>query len=1001
MKKKNNKVYKAIVVSVIALFCSLSINFIVQYFESNAQNSVKQSIQGSIEIKSMLSLIKDAEIEKNDFILTKKYNHLENYNKSINNINLKLYYLSRITETNPAQQENILTLSKLVDTKIIELKNSILLLSQEKNNDTYSFINSDLEKVIDEINRMYSKETKILQKNQRILNILSYLSIFLKIICIIIFIVLIYYSIRIIATIIDDAERRSLIEDLSKSNELSQAILDASDHMIISSNCQCIVTQFNSASEKSLGYTAEEIVGKQTPAIWHDEEEIVKRAKELSKELNRTIEPGFDVFTIKPRNSGPEGQQWTFIRKDKTTFLGHLTVTCIRNKNNEITGYLGIIEDITQRKLSETLLAASEEKFRAMYENSPDAYLIMELEKGKITDCNHMAEKMLNGTKEQILGLTPDQLSPEFQPNGRTSIELAQEKIETTLQNGSHRFDWIHKKISGELFPCDVNVSLINYEDRKVLLVGWRNMEKQKKAEKELEESKNFLKLIFNNSPSILFVKDKDFKLIEANPHFLALYPKNQQNKIIGSTTVESYNEAEAKEFLKNDQKAFDEGYSVATETINTPDGIKRTLYTQKVRFEDGRNNPFILGIATDITEHESELLLLQQMHIIISDIKLNFTDRIQKILEEGCKYFQLPLGIIAEISGNNYKILYTSNNQNFKSGDELHLEDMYSNIKYKNNDIFYSDTSRNNKPSNNSSKKISTFIGAKVIVNSSPFGVIIFSEMRDRDKQFSNREIAMLKHITQWVGFKIAQQNNLLEKNKLINKLSESNEELERFAFVCSHDLQEPLRMIRSFSEKLQIHMAGSFKNDDKGKKYFHFITNGAAQAQELIQDILTYSSIDNDTHSMEEVNPKDLVQVINANMHLNLEERDGKITYDELPILYGNKTQFFQLFQNLINNGIKYQNPYAKPHVHISAIDSGEYWQFAVKDNGIGIEERHLNKIFDVFQRLNRKSLYPGTGIGLSICKKVVQRHGGKIWVESQKNIGSTFYFTILKSN
>ncbi len=808
-------------------------------------------------------------------------------------------------------------------------------------------------------------------------------------------------STQVIVTIVDATERNYLIENLSESNELNRAILDASSHLIISTDCQGIVTQFNSASEELLGYTAEEVVGKQTPALWHDKEEVAKRAEEISKELGENIPPGFEVFTIKPRNIEPERRQWTFIRKDKTTFPVQLTITCIRNENKKVIGYLGVAEDITQRKLSESLLAASEEKFRVMYENSPDGYLIMELDKARITDCNHMAEKMLNGTKEQILGLTPDQLSPEFQPDGRSSNERVQENIKIILKNGFYRFDWTHKKITGELFPCDVNISLINYEDRKVLLVGWRNMEKQKKAEKELQDSKSFLKLIFDNSPSILFVKDKEFRVVEANSLFLSMYPKSQQDKIIGYTTIESYNEDEAKEFLKNDKRAFDEGYSAVTETLITPDGTKRTLYTQKVRFEDGKNTPFILGISTDITEYEAELLLLQQMHNIISDINIDFTDRIQKILEEGCKYFQLPLGIISEISDSNYKLLYTSNNQILKPGEELYLEDMYSNITYEHNDTFYSENLRAPESSNNNSLKSSTYIGAKIIVNEIPFGTIIFSDVKKRKKKFSNREIAMLKHIAQWIGFEITKQNDVLEKNKLINKLSDSNEELERFAFVCSHDLQEPLRMIRSFSEKLQIHMGEYFNNDEKGKKYFHFITNGAEQAQDLIQDILTYSSIDNDTHPMEEVHPQELIDVIKNNLHLSLKERGGRITYDELPMLYGNKTQFFQLFQNLINNGIKYQELDSTPHVHVSIKDSGEYWQFAVKDNGIGIEKHHLTKIFDVFQRLNRKSQYPGTGIGLSICKKVVQRHGGKIWVESKKNIGSTFYFTILKSN
>lgn len=236
-------------------------------------------------------------------------------------------------------------------------------------------------------------------------------------------------------------------------------------------------------------------------------------------------------------------------------------------------------------------------------------------------------------------------------------------------------------------------------------------------------------------------------------------------------------------------------------------------------------------------------------------------------------------------------------------------------------------------------------------------------------------------------------------ERETLIEKLIDSNEELERFAFVCSHDLQEPLRMIRSFSEKLQVHIADDLKDDEKGKRYFHFVTDGAARAQALIADILAYSSIDNDTQNLENFSAEALLQLIQNNQLESDPELQGEITYDKLPELRGNKTQLYQLFQNLINNGMKYHKPGTTPHVHVSVKDTGEHWQFAIKDNGIGMEERHLNKIFEVFQRLHRKSQYAGTGIGLSICKKVVARHGGAIWVESEKDVGSTFYITLLK--
>ncbi len=236
-------------------------------------------------------------------------------------------------------------------------------------------------------------------------------------------------------------------------------------------------------------------------------------------------------------------------------------------------------------------------------------------------------------------------------------------------------------------------------------------------------------------------------------------------------------------------------------------------------------------------------------------------------------------------------------------------------------------------------------------------------------------------------------------EREALIERLTDSNEELERFAYVCSHDLQEPLRMIRSFSDKLQTHIHDKLIGDEKGARYFKFVMDGAIRAQNLIDDILNYSSLDRDTLRHEEFSATELVKSAIDNIQVNLEEHKGSITYGELPQLVGNKAQIYQLFQNLINNGLKYHKPNTKPHIHIGVESKETHWKFWVSDNGIGMKQRHIKKIFDVFQRLHSRDEYAGTGIGLSICKKVIERHGGKIWVDSEPGEGSTFYFTLPK--
>jgi signal transduction histidine kinase len=237
-------------------------------------------------------------------------------------------------------------------------------------------------------------------------------------------------------------------------------------------------------------------------------------------------------------------------------------------------------------------------------------------------------------------------------------------------------------------------------------------------------------------------------------------------------------------------------------------------------------------------------------------------------------------------------------------------------------------------------------------------------------------------------------------EKDVLVDKLLHSNEELARFAYICSHDLQEPLRMIRSFSQRLQMHLGTTLETDEKGQKYFRFITDGAERAQTLIQDILSYSQLDQTTKPLEAVDLNNLVKTIAENVDLHHPSQDRVIvSYDKLPIVHGNKSQLYQLLQNLVNNGLKYQAPNAQAKVHISAIELSGAWEFTVIDNGIGIAPEYQNQIFNVFKRLHRRTEYSGTGIGLAICKKVVERHGGEIWVKSEEGKGSAFAFTLPK--
>ncbi len=224
--------------------------------------------------------------------------------------------------------------------------------------------------------------------------------------------------------------------------------------------------------------------------------------------------------------------------------------------------------------------------------------------------------------------------------------------------------------------------------------------------------------------------------------------------------------------------------------------------------------------------------------------------------------------------------------------------------------------------------------------------------------------------------------------------ELARSNTDLEQFAYIASHDLQEPLRMVSSYVQLLAQRYRG--KLDSDADEFINFAVDGANRMQKLIKDLLAFSRIGRRGKPFEPVECETLLIQVLTNLQLVADENGVAISHDPLPTIMADNSQVFQLLQNLISNAIKFHGQ-EQPNVHISAKENQEQWVFSVRDNGIGIEPRQLERIFMIFQRLHTAQEYPGTGIGLAVCQRIVERHDGQIWVESQPGQGSTFYFTI----
>ena len=237
----------------------------------------------------------------------------------------------------------------------------------------------------------------------------------------------------------------------------------------------------------------------------------------------------------------------------------------------------------------------------------------------------------------------------------------------------------------------------------------------------------------------------------------------------------------------------------------------------------------------------------------------------------------------------------------------------------------------------------------------------------------------------------------DITERKRVEEDLRRSNSELEQFAYVASHDLQEPLRMITAYTQLLSERYKG--KLDAQADKFIHFAVDGAQRMQSLIEDLLAYARVATRGQPLELIDSGMPFSMALSNLSLAVQESSAVVSTEKFPQIRADAAQLMLLFQNLIGNALKFRKEGEPPRIHVAIADGVGEWIFSVKDNGIGIDRKYSDKIFVIFQRLHTRDKYPGTGIGLAICKRIVERHGGRIWFESEPGEGTTFHFTMPK--
>ena len=770
-----------------------------------------------------------------------------------------------------------------------------------------------------------------------------------------------------------------------------------------------------------LGYSREEIVGKSGYAIFTEESIVKTKSKiELRK---KGVSDSYEVQIIKKNNEIIDvkifGQP---LFNSHNQYIGSIAIIRdiskekqledeLRRTNEELEAKVQkrtreltisnyqMVNEIKERRLAEIAVKNSEKRFRDLFYSSPEGVFVEDFE-GKILDLNEAGAKLHGYTRDEMIGLNVKKFSPpeDFQNFDNRQDQLKIGEIKS--------FEARIKHIDGKLIPLAVRTAVIEYNDKPALLLHARDItdriryqealkemnlsleEKVKQRTKELEslnqtlhteviyrkdaehaieKQKDFLRLLIDMNPNLIFVKDMNGTFLLVNEAFAKFYNTEPQ-MIIGKNQNEFIrNKENAKKMLSIEEEVINDNKVVSiTDLTLTHLGTGQDIYAQMVKrpihsLEGDSMN--ILGIVNDVTEikkaqeklKESEQLYRQIARNVPNSAILIFDKELRYVLAEGAL-----IGIISppkeELEG---KTIYDVTDSALIAERAM----KYKSVLEGNNAI--EQYTEGNKSLLTNALPIKDEQG-KII-----YGMVIILEITDLKK--AEKEL----------------------EEKAFN-LKRSNEELERFAYVASHDLQGPLRTITSYLQLLEQRYFADLGAD--AKDFISFSVSGAKRMQQLITDLLNYSRLNSVPRPYQNVNLNDLVFVVTKNLESTIQANGAIIEYHNLPTIFAEQYQLTQMLQNLIDNGMKFVKD-RKPHIIINCVERADDWCISVTDNGIGIKEEFKDKVFLIFQRLHAENEYPGTGIGLAICKKVADLHNGNIWFESEYGKGTTFFVTISK--
>jgi PAS domain S-box-containing protein len=748
--------------------------------------------------------------------------------------------------------------------------------------------------------------------------------------------------------------------DLSESKESGakyRGLLEAAPDAMVVVNQAGEIVLLNLQAEKQFGYHRDELLGQPVTNIIPDgfaERLLADDLRSDEDALAQQIGTGIELV----------GR-----RRDGSAFPIEIMLSPLKSSEGVL--ITAAVRDISVRKAAEEHLAQMEGRYRGLLEAAPDAMVVVN-QSGEIVLLNVQAEKQFGYSRDELVGQQVTNIIPDgfaerlIADDLRSAADALAQQIGTGIELAGRRKD-------GSEFPIEIMLSPLDSAEGVLVTAAIRNISVRKAAERYLARMEGRYRGLLEAAPDAMVVVNTHGGIVllnvQAEKQFG--YPRNE---LIGQQVTNIIPEGFAERLIADDlrsaEDALDQQIGAGLElTGRRKDGTEFPIEIMLSPLENA-DGTLVTAAIRNISVRKAA-----ERHLAAME------GRYRGLLEAAPDAM-----VVVNQQGEIVLLNVQAENQFGYPRDELVGQQVTNIIPEGFAERLIADDLRS--AADALAQQIGTGIeltGRRKDGTEFPIEIML--------SPLENADGTLVTAAIRNISVRKTAEQKLLDNMAELNR---SNEELGQFAYIASHDLQEPLRMVTSYTQLLAKRYKGQLDAD--ADEFIEFAVDGALRMQRLIEDLLAFSRVATMGSELVETSSEFALEQALQNLHWAIKDSGALVTHDPLPAVEADGTQLVQLFQNLIGNAIKYQGP-GIPVVHVSvAQDAGRRWTFAIRDNGLGIDPQFFERIFGMFQRLHKRGEFSGTGIGLAICKKIVERHGGTLTVESSPGKGSTFSFVLM---